>query len=156
MDDIKGPVPKSAPSAGPPPTTPSENEVQPTPDVPPQAPMVPEEKKKGGMKAWLVILLVVLALVVGGAGVYFWQQSSSTTDETAALQAQIDQQAQDLEDAKKAAADQTADEKDKQIETLTTDNKTLTDENVALQKELDTWVLKCGDGPAPADCTKTP
>ncbi len=157
MDDIR--APGSAPKHRPPTSAPKQpihedNDAQ-EPERPMhEEPLMQQEEPKSGMKTWLVVLLVVLALVIGAGGVYLWQSSSSNSDETKAMQSQIDTLNQDLTDAKKAAADNTLEEKDKTIETLTAENKALIDSNEALKTRNTELTTNCAtaDPPLDADC----
>ena len=152
MDDIKpsGSAPRRKPVA-PAPQQPKHEEVY-EPETPMNEEPQYQEDTKDGMKTWLVVVLVILALVIGAGGVYLWQASSSNSDETAALQSQIDSLNQDLSDAKKAAADSTLEEKNKEIETLNAEVKALTESNTALQGKNAELVKSCQDNGLGADC----
>lgn len=151
MDDIKGPNTQKPNPAAPEGSAPTGMDENTAPEMhsaaPAPAPAADEEKK--GMKGWLVALLVILALIIGGTGVYFWQTSSSTSDETEALQSQIDATNAELEAAKEAAAESSDAEKDKEIDTLTAENKVLTDSNTALQTQVEDLTAACE---ASTDC----
>jgi len=155
MDDIKPPghVPTKRPRAPAPKQPTYEENAMHEPEMPMhEETFRRQEKPKGGMKTWLVVLLVVLALAIGAGGVYLWQSSGSTLGETEALQSQINTLKQDLSEAKQAAADNTLEAKDKEIETLGLEKVELKNSNDALKTRNTELTTNCAAEGLDADC----
>ncbi len=136
MDDIKGSTKQPVSNADEP-EAPMHQQEAPEPEAPMTAPKLPKETKKG-MKTWLVVLLVILALVLGAGKVYYWQQANNFSNDNEQLQSQIDTLNQDLSEAKQVVTDSALEEKDKEIETLTTENNTLKAEKAILTQSNET------------------